>query len=192
MVTNDTIEYFICRDVIVDFIKKVQLSGIKGITKIYPREDKATHEYIIDTDGINFLTTLTSPNVDPTKTICDDMHSIRQVLGIEATRTFLFKEITRVISFDGTYVNPRHTSQLVDAMTINGTLDAASRDGISREDVGPNAKIMFEKNIDNAAVASTFTEKDAMTSLSSAVMYGKLAPVGSGSVIIRDKERMKI
>jgi hypothetical protein len=192
LVTNDTIEYFICRDVIVDFIKKIQLSGIKGITKIYPREDKATHEYIIDTDGINFLTMLTSPNVDPKKTTCDDMHSIRQVLGIEATRTFLFKEITRVISFDGTYVNPRHTSQLVDAMTINGALDAASRDGIAREDVGPNAKIMFEKNIDNAAVASTFTEKDAMTSLSSAVMYGKLAPVGSGSVIIRDKERMKI
>ena len=189
MVTEKNMEYYICRDVAINFVKRTQISGIKGITKIYPREDTATHEYIIDTDGINFLAVLTSPNVDPTRTVCDDMHSIRSVLGIEATRKFLFKEITRVISFDGTYVNPRHTAILVDAMTVNGCLDAASRDGISR-DVGPNAKIMFEKNIDNAAVASAFAEKDTMASLSSSVMYGKLGKVGSGVVIIRNKERV--
>lgn len=189
MVTEKNMEYYICRDVAINFVKRTQISGIKGITKIYPREDTATHEYIIDTDGINFLAVLTSPNVDPTRTVCDDMHSIRSVLGIEATRKFLFKEITRVISFDGTYVNPRHTAILVDAMTVNGCLDAASRDGISR-DVGPNAKIMFEKNIDNAAVASAFAEKDTMASLSSSVMYGKLGKVGSGVVVIRNKERM--
>jgi DNA-directed RNA polymerase beta' subunit len=191
LVNENNVEYFVCRDVVVDFIKKIQVSGIKGITKIYPREDKVTHEYVIDTDGINFLDILTAPDVDSTKTTCDDMHSIRTVLGIEATRTFIFEEFTRVISFDGTYVNPRHTAMLCDAMTVNGSLDAASRDGISREDAGPNAKIMFEKNIDNAAVASAFSENDVMTSLASSVMYGKLARVGSGSVIIRDKDRMK-
>lgn len=191
LVNENNIDYFICRDVVVDFIKKVQITGIKGITKTYPREDKSTHEYVIDTDGINFLDVLTTAGVDSNKTTCDDMHAIKAVLGIEATRSFIFKETTRVISFDGTYVNPRHVATLVDAMTVNGSLDAASRDGISRDDAGPNAKIMFEKNIDNAAVASTFSENDAMTSLSSAVMYGKLARVGSGSVIIRDKDRMK-
>ena len=110
---------------------------------------------------------------------------MRQVLGIEATRAVLFKEITRVISFDGTYVNPRHISVLVDAMLVNGTLDAASRDGISR-DVGPNAKIMFEKSVDNAATACVFAERDKMTSLASSVMYGKSAKIGSGMVIVRD------
>ena len=189
LVTEDNIEYYICRDVAINFIKRTQISGIKGITKIYPREDTTTHEYIVDTDGINFLEVLTSPNVDSTRTVCDDMHTIRSVLGIEATRTFLFKEVKRVISFDGTYVNPRHISVLVDAMTVNGCLDAASRDGISR-DVGPNAKIMFEKNIDNAAVASVFTEKDTMASLSSSVMYGKLANIGSGAVSIASKEKI--
>jgi len=189
LVNEKNIEYYICRDVAINFIKRTQISGIKGITKIYPREDTDTHEYIVDTDGINFLSVLTSPNVDSTRTVCDDMHAIRSVLGIEATRAFLFKEITRVISFDGNYVNPRHTSILVDGMTVNGCLDAASRDGISR-DVGPNAKIMFEKNIDNAAVASVFTEKDTMASLSSSVMYGKLASIGSGAVFIANKDKI--
>jgi DNA-directed RNA polymerase beta' subunit len=189
LITENNIEYYICRDVAINFIKRTQISGIKGITKIYPREDTATHEYIVDTDGINFLEVLTSPNVDSMRTVCDDMHTIRSVLGIEATRTFLFKEVKRVISFDGTYVNPRHISMLVDAMTVNGCLDAASRDGISR-DVGPNAKIMFEKNIDNAAIASVFTEKDTMASLSSSVMYGKLASIGSGAVFIANKEKI--
>jgi DNA-directed RNA polymerase beta' subunit len=190
-VNENNIEYYLCRDVIIDFIKNIRISGIQGISKIYPREILESKEYILDAEGNNFLEVLTAPHVDFTRTTCDDMHSILSVLGIAATRNFLFSDITRVISFDGTYVDPRHIAVLVDSMTVNGNLDAASRDGIQR-DVGPNAKIMFEKNIDNAATACAFTEKDKMVSMASAVMYGKLAKVGSGAVTIRDKEKTPI
>lgn len=189
LITKTNIDYYICRDVIIDQLKKVKITGIDGIKGVYPREDTTTHEYVMDTNGTNFINILTMPGVDPTRTLCDDMHSVYAVLGIEATRKMVFNELTRVISFDGTYVNPRHIVTLVDAMMVNGTLTAASRDGISR-DVGPNAKIMFEKNIDNAVTASTFTERDDMVSLASSVMYGKLAISGAGMVTVRNKERI--
>ena len=193
-VNENNIEYFICRDVIIDFVKNVKISGIEGVSKVYPREvtsNEGVKEYVLDTEGCNFLDILTAPHVDFTRTICDDMHSILATLGIEATRRFLFNDVKRVISFDGTYIDPRHISVLVDCMTVNGNLDAASRDGIQR-DVGPNAKIMFEKNIDNAATACAFTEKDKMVSMASAVMFGKLGKIGTGAVTIRDKEKAPI
>ena len=94
-------------------------------------------------------------------------------------------ELTRIISFDGTYINPRHLSLLADVMTTKGTLTAVSRDGISR-DVGSNAKIMFEKSVDNAMLASAFGEIDQMTSLASSVMYGKTAVAGPGLVALKN------
>lgn len=187
--TEDNIDFYICRDIAMDLLRKTQISGIKGITKTYPKEILKTHEFIMETDGINFYEIMTMDGVDSTRTICDDMHILNNTLCIEASKRFIFNDISRVISFDGTYVNPRHISTLVDSIAVNGTLTAASRDGISR-DVGPNAKVMFEKNIDNAVTASAFTERDNMVSLASSVMYGKLAKAGSGMVNVRNKEKI--
>ena len=41
-------------------------------------------------------------------------------------------------------------------------------------------KLCLKKNIDNAATASIFAERDLMNSVASAVMCGKLAKAGSG------------
>lgn len=179
VITNDNLDYYLVRDPTIDFIKKTLISGVQGVKKAYSREDLSTHEWVMDTDGAQFLDILTaSSDIDTVRTLVNDIHEIASVLGIEAARRFLFEDISRVISHDGTYINPRHISLLVDVMTASGDLTAASRDGISRDDAGPNAKIMFEKSIDNAMIACAFGEVDLMTSLASSVMYGKVALLG--------------
>ena len=55
-----------------------------------------------------------------------------KVLGIEATRTSLEKELYIVMSFDDTYVNYRHFSLLCDIMTCKGHLVAIKRNGIDK------------------------------------------------------------
>ena len=185
-ITEDNIDYYVRRDAIIDAIKKTKITGITKISKVYPKENNLTHEFILETDGVNLLDLASNKNVDALKTISDDVHGIKALFGIEAARKVLFNEIYRVIC-DNNYVNPRHISILVDAMTVTGNITAASRDGISR-DVGPNSKIMFEKNVDNAAIASVFTEKDFMVSLASSVMYGKLAKIGAGAVTVKTTE----
>jgi intein/homing endonuclease len=184
VITPENSDYYIMRDPITEFVKKTRISGIDGVAKTYSREDLSTHEWIMDTDGGCFLDILTMPNVDTHRTVTNDMHEILKVLGIEAARRFEFEDITRVISYDGTYINPRHISILVDVMTFSGGLTAASRDGISRDIVGPNAKIMFEKSVDNAMIASAFGEVDNMTSLASSIMFGKVALTGTKMVDI--------
>ena len=187
LMTKANEDYFIMRDPVIDFIKKTHISGVKGVEQTYTRENLDTHEWIMDTDGANFLDVLCMPNVDTTRTTTNNMHEVLEVLGIEAARRFLYNDLLRVISFDGTYINPRHISILADIMTCKGDLTAASRDGIARDDAGPNAKIMFEKSVDNAMIACAFGEVDDMASLASSVMYGKVAKTGPGVVEICTK-----
>ena len=77
------------------------------------------------------------PDVDFTRTTCNDLIEIFEALGIEAARAGMLNEIRSVLFFDGGYINYRHMSILVDVMTFRGALTAVSRHGINRgEQVG--------------------------------------------------------
>lgn len=73
--------------------------------------------------------------------------SVSQVLGIEAVRKALERELYHVISFDGSYVNYRHLALLCDTMTCRGHLMAITRHGINRQDTGPLMKCSFEETV---------------------------------------------
>jgi DNA-directed RNA polymerase beta' subunit len=194
LITNENIEFFIARDVVLEFIKKVKISGVSGISNVYIRKEESTYkdvkkkEWVIDTKGSNFRDVLNTPGVDFTRTLTDDLWEIYGVLGIFATRAFLMKEITKILSFDSTYINPKHMSILVDSMIRTGITTGVNRDGITR-DVGPISKIMFEKPVDNVAESAVFCESDIMKSVASAVMCGTRAQVGTGVITIKDKDR---
>lgn len=53
------------------------------------------------------LQVLAYPGVDHTRTTSNDLIEIIEVLGIEAVRLALLKELRSVIEFDGSYVNYR-------------------------------------------------------------------------------------
>lgn len=72
---------------------------------------------------------------------------LSQVLGIEAVRKALERELYHVISFDGSYVNYRHLALLCDTMTCRGHLMAITRHGINRQDTGPLMKCSFEETV---------------------------------------------
>lgn len=196
LITNNNMNYFIARDVLIPHIKAIDITGLRGISKTYPRLEDGEWVLDIKFDPLSnilskerFIEILTNDSVDFKRTMCDDIHSIVNVLGIEAARRFLIEEVTRVISFDGTYVNPRFFQLLADSMTNTGTLTCVRRYGISRDE-GPITKILFEQPIDNAVDASFNTEPDHIQSVSSSVMFGKVSKAGTGSVSIRSKDKI--
>ncbi|HMP28055.1 MAG TPA: hypothetical protein PKD85_00560, partial [Saprospiraceae bacterium] len=115
LLTPENIDYFVVRDIAIKLIKNTTVVGIKNITKTFVRQLPQTGEWVIDTQGTNLLEILSQPNIDTTRTISDEMWEIYKIFGIEAARKFLIEEITRILSFDGTYINPRHICLLVDA-----------------------------------------------------------------------------
>ena len=69
--------------------------------------------------------------------------SIFQVLGIEAVRKSVEKEMNVVLQFYGLYVNYRHLALLCDVMTAKGHLMAITRHGINRQDTGALMRYVY-------------------------------------------------
>jgi DNA-directed RNA polymerase II subunit RPB1 len=70
---------------------------------------------------------LAEENVDPRRTTTNDICEIFEVLGIEAVRKAIEREMNQVISFDGSYVNYRHLALLCEVMTSKGILCLSCR-----------------------------------------------------------------
>jgi DNA-directed RNA polymerase beta' subunit len=197
LITEQNTDFFIMRDVLTPILLNSVVSGIKGVSDARVRLEEG-NEWVIDIKlakctaiaaSKRFLNILTSPNVDPYRTIVDDMHAIRTTLGIEAARTFLIEEFNRIMSFDGTYVNFRHIEILVDCMTISGEITPVNRGGISR-DVGPIAKLVFEETLKNGMESAAFGEHDSLRGLSASIMYGNQARLGTGTAKVMPADKL--
>ena len=108
------------------------------------------------------------------------MWEIYEIFGIEATRQFLIDEFMNVVSSDGTYINERHVKLLVDVMTQHGIITSISRYGMKKDNSGPIAKASFEQSLDNFVKASFFSEDEKLNSVSSNIMCGRKANIGTG------------
>lgn len=205
-VSEENMTYYLVRNVALKGILDVQICGVKGILKTTIREDDGkdspfnnpNREWVIDAGVtvskglvkenafLGVLCQAVNPrtNIDAERTWTNDLWETLDVLGIEATRALLYSEFNKIISFDGTYVNPRHLQLLVDSMTRNGSLTSVRRDGIT-EETGILAQGLFEKAIENFASAAMFARSDSLKGLSGCVMYGATISAGTGSVHVK-------
>ncbi|RWS27708.1 DNA-directed RNA polymerase II largest subunit-like protein [Leptotrombidium deliense] len=189
-------------------LSDITLQGIESITKVYmhlPTTDnkkriiitetgdyKAVAEWLLETDGTSLMRVLSERDVDPVRTYSNDICEIFQVLGIEAVRKAVEKELTHVISFDGSYVNYRHLALLCDVMTAKGHLMAITSHGINRQDVGALMRCSFEETVDVLIEAAAHAEVDGLRGVSENIMVGQLAKIGTGAFsMLLDPEKCK-
>ena len=162
--------------------------GVPGIKSITFREDKDMLEmvdgsykqvtqYILDTDGSNYLQVMNHPYVNASKLSSSHVHDIFDILGIEATRALLLNEITTL--FEEAGVNNRHLGLLCDVMTRAGRLMPSDRHGINKTDIGPIAKASFEETEKILLNAALFGEMDPVTGVSANIMTGQ--PIRGGT-----------
>lgn len=132
-----------------NMLSDMTLQGIEAILKVYmhlPQNDqkkrtliteqgeyKAIAEWLLETDGTSLMRVLSERDVDPVRTYSNDICEIFAVLGIEAVRKSVEKEMNTVLQFYGLYVNYRHLALLCDVMTAKGHLMAITRHGINRQ-----------------------------------------------------------
>ena len=122
----------------------------------------------------------------------NNVWDIYQLLGVEAARQFLVDEFINVVSSDGTYINQKHITLLVDVMTNSGKLTPVSRYGTTRNNTGIISKASFEESIENFVNAGFFTETEHITGVSSSIMCGREPQTGSGLVeVIPDLDMIR-
>lgn len=142
-----------------------------------------------DSNGSNLKLLLGREDVDSTHTTSSDVHEILSCLGIEASRNFLIMEFIRVISNEGSYVNNRHLSILVDFVTNQGRLMPMTFAGATRQPSGPMSKASFEQPMKTFREAGGYGSKEAIDTVSTSVYVGKRALIGTGYIdILLDEE----
>ncbi|KAF9007912.1 beta and beta-prime subunits of DNA dependent RNA-polymerase [Cyathus striatus] len=175
-------------------LNSVSLRGVKGINRVFLTEqDRVTvssdgtihsgkeKEWVLETDGVNLKTVMCIDGVDFTRTYSNSCVEIFNVLGIEAARAAIMRELRGVIEFDGSYVNYRHLALLCDLMTHRGTLMAITRHGINRADTGALMRCSFEETVEILMEAAAVGEKDDCHGIAENVMFGQMAPMGTGA-----------
>lgn len=197
------------RQLEVTLLNTVDLRGVPGVDRVFlVKKDKvitrpdgtlqnkaltdAEREWVLETDGVNLKKVLAVDGVDFRRTTSNSCTEIFSVLGIEAARASLLRELRGVIEFDGSYVNYRHLAILVDLMTNKGNLTAITRHGINRADTGALMRCSFEETVEILMDAASLGEKDDCRGIAENVMFGQIAPMGTGSFdVALDMEMLK-
>lgn len=178
------LEQSIMENLIIKGIQGIEKAKLKKPNKIKrfdttKKQFEDDKEWSIVTNGTNFINVLCHHNVDPYKTITNDVYEAMNVLGIEAARQILIDEL--MIVLDGEALDDRHLSLLADAMSNRGFFMSIDRHGINnRGELGPLAKCSFEQTTDMLIKAGIFAEKDNIHGVSANTMLGQIAPCGTG------------
>ena len=152
-------------------IKAASFSKSENRVELVEGNPTKVSEYLIDTDGSNFIEVMNHPAVDPTRLYTTNVHDVMDVLGIEAGRNILLTEIDSLFADAG--VNYRHLGLLIDSMTRNGRLMSVDRYGINKNNIGPLAKASFEETEKILLRAALFGEMDPVTGVSAKIMTGQ-------------------
>src|SRR3989338_4722703 len=159
-------------------IRVLTIKGIKGISQVLPV--KRDDEFIIVTAGSNLSEILKLEEVDSYRTATNNIFEIEQVLGIEAARESIIREVFKVIESQGLNVDVRHIMLVADTMCVSGTLKGITRYGVVSEKSSVLARASFETPIKHIINAALVGEVDNLDSVIENVMINQHVPIGTG------------
>jgi hypothetical protein len=147
---------------------------------------KSTHA--VETEGSNILHVASCPFIVPETIRSSNVSEVCTVLGISAGVSILQSELHKVLSFDGTYVDTRHSWLLADTMARCGSLAAMNRHHM--EDLGSSflQEASFERSLEVFEEGAAFGRTDPVAGSTERIIVGQPVSIGTGIVgIIAEK-----
>jgi DNA-directed RNA polymerase II subunit RPB1 len=187
-------------------LKSIVLRGVKDIENVMPRKLQnmvvkddgkfvQRDTWVLDTTGSNLLEVLAEDYIDNTRTYCNDIPEVFDILGIEAARQIIFDEFNEVMEFADVYINYHHLSLMADHMAskISSKKQMISiyRTGVLEDDIGSLAKSTFEVQTEVFMDAARHGELDDMRGVSANVMCGQYGYYGTNAFnLVLDMQEM--
>jgi DNA-directed RNA polymerase subunit A" len=164
-------------------INKTLIRGVRSIKRGMIKFDKDIDEWVIQTEGTNFVDVCRIEGVDPTRTRSNHIHEIEKNLGIEAARTLIIQESMDVLKDQSLDVDIRHLNCMADLMCASGSIQQIGRHGISGTKESVLARAAFEVTIKQLIQASVAGEEERLLGIPENVIVGQLVPIiGTGSI----------
>lgn len=161
-------------------ILQAHVKGLKNIKKTIIQ--KRGDEYVIITEGSNLEDVMKIPGVNWRKIYTNNIHEIERVLGIEAARSAIIREIKNTLDDQGLDVDIRHIMLLADMMTWTGHVRQVGRMGIAGEKPSVLAKATFETTVQKLIESALSGEEDNLMGITENIIIGQVIPVGTGLV----------
>jgi DNA-directed RNA polymerase subunit A' len=161
-------------------ILNMKLKGIPGITRV--TVVKEGDEWFIQTAGSNLGKVVAVNGVDPTRVYTNSVHEVAQVLGIEAARATLVREVMSTLDEQGLEVDIRHIFLVADLMTSRGYIQQIGRHGIAGAKSSVLARAAFEITVPTLAEAAVKGETEDLKGVTENVIVGLPIPLGTGMI----------
>jgi len=145
----------------------------------------AEEELVVDATGASLADLAVVDCIDWNRCYSNDLYDVQTHLGISAASEALYHELREVISFDGTYIFPGHLLLIVDSMSRDGFLKPLNRFGVNRDHANPLARSSYEETPDILTEAAMYAEDSKAVGVSTSIILGQRADVGTGLVDAR-------
>jgi DNA-directed RNA polymerase II subunit RPB1 len=157
------------------------VNGLHGVTKAIASYDSQIKKWVVDTDGSDVVSANRLSGIDKQFTWTNNIIETGKCFGVEAAVALQQVELHRVLSFDGSYVDPRHTWLLSDAVTRSGTTNPLNRHKM--EELGGSLLqcASFEQTLDVFGVGAAFGSSDNLSGATEKLIVGQPVHVGTGS-----------
>mgnify|MGYP006290697259 FL=1 len=173
---------------LVEQLRDIVFKGIEDISRVVIRKEEtdAGEEFVLYTEGSAFGDVLEIEGVDATRSTCNNIHEIREELGIEAAREAIINETIDTLREQGLDdVNIRHLMLVADIMTNEGTIESIGRHGISGSKDSVLARAAFEVTVNHLLDAAIHGQSDDLDGIIENVIAGKPIALGTGDVKLR-------
>ncbi|KAK5129605.1 hypothetical protein LTR08_003036 [Meristemomyces frigidus] len=185
--TQGTDELFITMQNLKRRLPAVVIKGYpdahRAILKKDDKPDKTGREPIaVFVEGYGLKQCMTTEGVDGYHTKSNSVMEIREVLGIEASRSTIIKEISDVMS--GMDIDPRHMALLADVMTYKGDVLGITRFGLAKMRDSVLQLASFEKTPDHLFEAAVRMKRDEIEGVSECIIMGQSMSIGTGAMSV--------
>lgn len=174
-IDDDLIESQICEMLMHSIIDECIVNGIEGIKRCIKQND-----LLFQTDGSNMIELIKNDSVNPYLTITNNVVEVCNILGVESSGLIMQEEFQRVLGFDGSYVDSRHTWLLTDTITNSGTINPLNRFKMGEMGGSILQRASFEQTLDVFESSAAFAGVDNLAGSTERTVVGQPVRVGTG------------
>lgn len=172
-------------------LNSVQVTGIPGVKRsLLLQETRFAHDlstrsmFCLDTEGSSLLEFCKLPHIHLHTAVTNNVLEVATIFGITAAVNVLQAELHKVLSFDSSYVDPRHTFLLADTMCRTGNVCAMNRHNMESLGNSILQRASFEQSLEIFHEGAVFGRTDNLAGATERIMVGQPANVGTGIVTL--------
>lgn len=164
-------------------LSKIPIKGISTVKRAMIRtksDDSGKDIYYIVIEGEGLRDVMATYGVAFECAISNNVMEVAQVLGIEAAREVIIREIKETMEGHGIGIDDRHLKLLADNMTYKGRVLGYTRHGMSKMKESALMLASFERTADHLFEAAYYGQKDPIAGVSESIISGTPIRLGTG------------